>query len=296
MIIALDMDGVVCSEEKQFSRSLAIPLEGARDGIAKLRAAGHKVILHSARTWAELEMTEDWLERHEIEVDAIQLGKIAVDVHIDDRAIRFTSWNELEFDNLVPAEAETSDVSPSLADLRFATKSLIERVALDPQYKSPVLEIGPMDPNSSIFKKLPDTFVDAKKLFESAGKHYETLDIYEAKHITTVGTLLDAHKIFEQGTFSTILAISALEHIPELWKVPPALKYLLAPGGKSVLMTPWNLRYHGPRPDCWRISDDGYEALFSESGLKITNLQNLYAAGGERTLHPFGVLCEIEHK
>ena len=28
------------------------------------------------------------------------------------------------------------------------------------------------------------------------------------------------------------------------------------------MLTPWNLRFHGPRPDCWTISDDGYGLFF----------------------------------
>ena len=36
MNILIDMDGVICSEEKTYSRSLAKPIPGAREGIKKL--------------------------------------------------------------------------------------------------------------------------------------------------------------------------------------------------------------------------------------------------------------------
>ena len=60
MKLIIDIDGTICTEEKQFSRALAKPLEGAIDAIKKLKSEGHTVILYSARTWAEYEMTVDW--------------------------------------------------------------------------------------------------------------------------------------------------------------------------------------------------------------------------------------------
>lgn len=95
MIIAVDMDGVLCTEEKTYSRSLAKPMPEAAESIRKLRKLGHKVVIYSARTWAEIEMTEKWLKDNGIEYDGIHLGKIAVDCFIDDRAIGFKSWDQV---------------------------------------------------------------------------------------------------------------------------------------------------------------------------------------------------------
>jgi len=92
MIIAIDMDGVLCSEEKTFSRSLAKPIPGASESLRSLRTQGHTIIIYSARSWAELEMTKKWLNDHNIEYDGLHLGKISVDIFIDDRAISFKEW------------------------------------------------------------------------------------------------------------------------------------------------------------------------------------------------------------
>ncbi|AIL66193.1 Haloacid dehalogenase-like hydrolase (plasmid) [Rickettsiales bacterium Ac37b] len=94
MIIAIDMDGVLCSEEKTFSRSLAKPIVGAAESLRKIRKEGHKVIIYSARSWAELEMTQKWLEDNGFEYDGIHLGKITVDCFIDDRALGFKNWED----------------------------------------------------------------------------------------------------------------------------------------------------------------------------------------------------------
>ena len=81
------MDGTICTEERQFSRCLAKPLEGAVEAINSLYEAGHIIIIYSARTWAEYEMTNDWLQRNGVKFHQLFMGKPVGDVWIDDRAI-----------------------------------------------------------------------------------------------------------------------------------------------------------------------------------------------------------------
>ena len=95
MQLIVDIDGTICSEERQFSRPMAMPRENAIESIAKLKAQGHTVILYSSRTWAEYEMTVDWLVRHGVEYDQLMPGKPVGDYWIDDRAIEFTSWSDV---------------------------------------------------------------------------------------------------------------------------------------------------------------------------------------------------------
>ena len=95
MKVVIDLDGTICSEEKQFSRAMAKPIEGARDFLLKLRGRGDVIIIYSARGWAEYEMTFDWLTRFEIPFDQLILGKPQGDVWIDDRAIEFSNWETI---------------------------------------------------------------------------------------------------------------------------------------------------------------------------------------------------------
>lgn len=94
MQIIIDIDGTICSEERQFSRSLATPNEDAIESINTLYDQGHTIILYSARTWAEWEMTSHWLRQHQIKYHQLFLGKPVGDVWIDDRAIRHEKWSE----------------------------------------------------------------------------------------------------------------------------------------------------------------------------------------------------------
>ena len=95
MRLVIDLDGTICSEHRQFSRSLAKPLDAAVESLRQLRELGHTIIVYSARTWEEYEMTVDWLDRHKIPFDQLILGKPQGDIWIDDRALRFTSWKEV---------------------------------------------------------------------------------------------------------------------------------------------------------------------------------------------------------
>jgi hypothetical protein len=94
MQIIIDIDGTICTEERQFSRPLAKPLEGAIESINKLHAAGHTIILYTARTWAEWEVTNHWLAEHDVKFHQLFMGKPVGDVWIDDRAIAHNNWEE----------------------------------------------------------------------------------------------------------------------------------------------------------------------------------------------------------
>ena len=92
--ILVDLDGVICTEERAFERPLAEPLEGALEAVRKLRAAGHTVIIYTARGWPEYRTTMRWLDDHGFVCDGLHMGKPVADLWIDDRAVRFKDWND----------------------------------------------------------------------------------------------------------------------------------------------------------------------------------------------------------
>lgn len=91
-VIAIDMDGVICSEERTFDRPLAQPIEGAIDSINKLYRDDNTIIIWTARGWEQFKTTAEWLARHGINYHTLLMGKPIVDFFIDDRAIRFDGW------------------------------------------------------------------------------------------------------------------------------------------------------------------------------------------------------------
>jgi len=95
MKLIIDIDGTICEEKRQFSRSIAKPLPNAAKSLKALKNKGHTIILYSARTWAEYEMTFSWLREHDIPFDQLILGKPEGDYWIDDRAIHFSNWTKV---------------------------------------------------------------------------------------------------------------------------------------------------------------------------------------------------------
>ncbi len=96
MQIIIDLDGTICTEERTFSRSLAKPLPNAIETINKLYEEGNTIIIYSARTWAEFEMTTEWLKKYRLKYHQLMLGKPVGDIWIDDRAIKFENWKVIK--------------------------------------------------------------------------------------------------------------------------------------------------------------------------------------------------------
>ena len=97
MQIVIDLDGTICREMRQFSRPLAEPIPGAVETVNELYDRGDTIIIYSARTWAEYEVTVDWLRRHGVKYHQLMLGKPEGDLWIDDRSVnpRDMGWDEI---------------------------------------------------------------------------------------------------------------------------------------------------------------------------------------------------------
>ena len=120
MRICIDLDGVIC-RLRQPGQSYADlePVAGAADKLRQLRAAGHYIIIATARHMKTCEgnigkvlarqgaVTLGWLAKHEIEYDEIHFGKPHAQVYIDDNAVCFQSWDQIAGDgSTLPPSAE----------------------------------------------------------------------------------------------------------------------------------------------------------------------------------------------
>jgi hypothetical protein len=90
--IAIDMDGVLCTEERTFEKPLAKVIPGAVEGVNSLFERGHTIIIWTARGWEQFAITDHWLKLNGFKYHMLQMGKPIVDYFIDDRAITFKSW------------------------------------------------------------------------------------------------------------------------------------------------------------------------------------------------------------
>lgn len=85
--LCIDLDFTICTHAGDYAE--AEPMPGAVEALAKLRAAGWIVVLHTARHFNHWQATIEWLGEHEIPYDHIVFGKPPARYYIDDRGIQF---------------------------------------------------------------------------------------------------------------------------------------------------------------------------------------------------------------
>lgn len=138
--------------------------------------------------------------------------------------------------------------------LRMQTRLWVEQLARLPLME-PILDVGPARPGG-VFERMPDTWFDLRALL--AGKQYFTLDREGPADIVADVTHMPPGY---RNIFGTIVCLHVLEHVSNPFLALWQMERMLRAGGRLYVLTPWALRLHGPRPDCWRISDDGLRAL-----------------------------------
>lgn len=117
--ICIDLDGTICTIRKDGETYADVKVKpGAAERIHALRAAGHTIIINTARNMGSTghnvgkalknvgQITFEWLEKNGIEYDEIFFGKPNADITIDDRVLRFQdNWNEIT-EELLTKEAK----------------------------------------------------------------------------------------------------------------------------------------------------------------------------------------------
>ena len=91
--IVIDLDGTILEEKTARERPEATPLPGAVEAVNRLYEMGHIIIIHTARTDKDLELTLKQLNEYGIKYHRLVLGKPVGDIFIDDRAFAFRGWD-----------------------------------------------------------------------------------------------------------------------------------------------------------------------------------------------------------
>ena len=87
MIIAVDIDGVLCEEMEnnwQYYHK-CVPIQHSIDLVNKLFSNGHIIVIYSARLNCDYIVTKDWLDKHNVRYHKLILGKFKADKYVDDR-------------------------------------------------------------------------------------------------------------------------------------------------------------------------------------------------------------------
>jgi hypothetical protein len=153
-------------------------------------------------------------------------------------------------------------------DFFYLRKHIFELAAVEiksflSDKKISVLEVGPegtYDTTSSYPQFSTSGLI--KRYCEENGSDYKTIDIIDGcDYKGSVASLQDS---LNGKKFDTIILLSVLEHVENIWDVPKSLHESLNDGGVIFINTPMLFKVHGPIPDCWRISKFGYQSLFGK--------------------------------
>ena len=97
MILAIDFDGVIHDYKNPIEgRKMGAPIVGTRDALLSFRQRGHKIIVFSV--WADIskrKVISDFMNYYRLPFDSITNIKPDADFYIDDKAIRFSSWSNI---------------------------------------------------------------------------------------------------------------------------------------------------------------------------------------------------------
>lgn len=127
-------------------------------------------------------------------------------------------------------------------------KSFLERVSKE--YDSDqisVLEIGPQDHFSA-----KDCFLKAKKC---------TFDIVSTHHPDIVGDITKKNPSLQDDEFDIVVCMDVLEHTLDPFGAMEEIYRVISPNGILLVSAPLNFRIHGPIPDCWRFTENGFRVL-----------------------------------
>lgn len=98
MRIVIDVDDTIAKANPWWKYPAAKPIGGAQEVINKLASYGHEIILWTARFEEDRKVTEEWLDKHGIRYHKLVMGKPRGDIYIDNCAIEFRGWDQVELE------------------------------------------------------------------------------------------------------------------------------------------------------------------------------------------------------
>jgi histidinol phosphatase-like enzyme len=97
-VLGIDFDGVIHDYKHPIKgRRMGAPIEGTKEALERLKRQGYKIIIHTV--WGDekgQKTIADFMKYYELPYDEITNIKPQADWYIDDKAIHFESWKDLQ--------------------------------------------------------------------------------------------------------------------------------------------------------------------------------------------------------
>jgi hypothetical protein len=92
--VGIDLDNCLANNSAHPEYELLEPIEGAKEALEELVRRGYKPIIFTARSWADYDYIEKWLEFQEIPFRRIICGKPLLFKMHDDKNVNFRKGAE----------------------------------------------------------------------------------------------------------------------------------------------------------------------------------------------------------
>jgi hypothetical protein len=106
----------------------------------------------------------------------------------------------------------------------------------------------------------PQDHKGAQPFFKKAIVH--TLDINQNSGATFIADICKNNKkIISDSSYDFVVCTEVLEHTLQPFNAVDEIRRILKKDGLFFASVPFNLRIHGPLPDCWRFTEHGIKEL-----------------------------------
>lgn len=129
--------------------------------------------------------------------------------------------------------------------------------------RAPILELGS--------KNYGNVYFDYRALLKDSGDYLGT-DLSAGTNVDVVADLTvkfsELPRELKEKKFSTMICLSVMEHVKDIYAFARNVAKLTAPGGLLFVSVPWVWRFHGYPLDYWRFSPEALKFLFKKFELQ----------------------------
>jgi hydroxymethylpyrimidine pyrophosphatase-like HAD family hydrolase len=92
--ICIDFDKTVANNGPHPDYEILEPIKGAKEALESLYLNGWHITIYTARSWHYYNTIREYMDKHQLPYDNVVCGKMFAKYYIDDRGLRFTSWDQ----------------------------------------------------------------------------------------------------------------------------------------------------------------------------------------------------------
>ncbi|QJP71306.1 class I SAM-dependent methyltransferase [Burkholderia glumae] len=131
-----------------------------------------------------------------------------------------------------------------------------------------LLEVGPQD--RSLVRQCFTNF------------SVDTFDVVGTYKPTIIGDITKVNAAIPDSAYDVVVCMDVIEHTLNPFDTIKEIRRILKHEGHLMISAPLNWRIHGPSPDCWRITEHGWNVLLRD--FDIVEIDSLESP--ERELFP----------